>query len=515
MLWAYATTATRWFVIALSLLIVGCNSSNPSIKKEAPLRIALPYEPETLDPHARSTISSYCLTANFYEPLVASDANMKLHPCLAQFWENPDPTTWIFHLQPGVHFHDGKLLEPRDVVYSFQRLLTNKNLDVSALLTDVSEVKAIDANTVRIRTQVPISIFLNKISFITIIPDGSSDRSLVQHVNGTGPYKLELVKQDSVVQMSRNENYWRSKAEIPEVTYYFNRSPEKALQDLKTGDFGLVLCNSKKLKGAVQEEDNFEMELHDSLSVKYLAWDMLRDRIPDCDAKTNPFKNRLVRQALQLGIDRQQLISALPIYAATTNQIVPPFVFGFNAAISPPAYNLAKARALLDQAGFAQGFTVTLTARQILMETAGSIQQQLQNIGIHANLRILPDPKFFDALNNRQASFYLSKLSTTTGDASDVLEAALHSPDGRGFGIYNWGDYQNKQVDAAIEQSMQILAVDERRYALEKIMSSVMDDLAWLPLYVDQEVYAVNKSLSWQPRNDGLVLAYEIKQRHR
>lgn len=495
----------------LFLALLNCSSKTAHFHEA--LNIAVPYEPDTLDPHAKSTISAYCLTANFYEPLVSSDASMKLRPCLAKFWENPDPNTWLFHLQPGVHFHSGRSLSSEDVVFSIDRLIRDKNLDVSALLTDVSSVKAIDPMTVELHTEVPISILLNKISFAMIVPKGSTAEMLAQHENGTGPYKLQAWQKGRSLRMTRNEEYWRPKAEIADVTYSFSRSSEQALQDFSTGNFGIVLCNSKKLKDAIQNHAQFEMQVHDSLSVKYLAWDLSRDQTPDCTVTPNPFKNPLVRKAIQLGIDQQEVISSLPAYAAPTTQVVPPFVFGFNSAIRQVASDRTKARELLKQAGLANGFPVTLTARQILQETAENVRVQLSKIGILADLRILPDSNFFDVLNRREASFYLSKLSTTTGDASDVLEAAFHSPDGTGFGIYNWGDYRNASVDHAIEQSMQVLTVEERRSSLQTVISSVMDDLAWLPLYVDQEVYAVDKTLSWQPRNDGLVLAYEIKRR--
>lgn len=502
----------RLSVVFSLALIFGCQ---PQHQLPDSIGISVPYEPDTLDPHVTSTISSLSISSNFYEPLVSTDANMKLQPCLASHWENPDPVSWVFHLQPSVVFHNGKPMRAEDVVFTFERLLHSQDLAVAALITEVSEVAAIDPLTVRIRTRVPVSIFLNKISFVMIVPRGSTSETLAAKVEGTGPYMLAGWQKGKIIQLTRNEHYWRGIAGIPRVTYYLSRSPDEAIQDLVSERCRLALCNSKQLKDVVQKLGHFDLKLHDSLSLKYLAFDMSRDDTPDCPVRPNPLKKKSVREAIHLALDRQKLIAGLANFAAPASQIVPPFVFGYNSEIKPPPCQLDRARKLLAEAGLPGGFDVTLLARQILSDAAVEIRQQLRQVGIRVSIKSVPDPDFFVLVNNRRVSFFLSKLSTTTGDASDVLEAALHSTDVSGhFGVYNWGSYSNPQVDESIERSTAILNVEDRRAALEKIMTLAMDDLPWSPLYVDQEVYAVDNSFSWQPRNDGLVLAYEIKLRH-
>ena len=108
-------------VLALAALACGRKPPDPGL-----VRISLPYEVDTLDPHASLTISDFATASNFYEPLVRNDAEGKAEPCLARSWETSDALTWIFHLSPGIRFHSGRLLTAADVVFSFERLIKDR-----------------------------------------------------------------------------------------------------------------------------------------------------------------------------------------------------------------------------------------------------------------------------------------------------------------------------------------------------------------------------------------------------
>lgn len=501
-------------VSAILLLFLFSCKETPVVQKPDSIQISVPYELDLLDPHAETRLSSFALLFNFYEPLVTTDAGMRFQPGLADRWENPDVYTWIFHLRPSVRFHSGKSMTSADVVYSYKRLMETPGLEINTYLIDVSEVHATGPLTVSVRTKSPLPIFLNKLSNVAIVPDGSTSAFLADHVDGTGPYKLEDWKKGDWIRMSRNEDYWNHKPDLKTATYYLNRRPEQAVQDLTSNRSQFAQYDSKKLEPAVQSLGKFQILRQDNYFLKYLSYDVSRDVTPYCSMRPNPFKNPFVRQAIQKALDRQKLVSGLPTFAVIADQPVPPFVFGFNPDIPAPTYDPTAARSLLERAGFPQGFEVTMHVRQILHETGRLIQEQLQRVGIRVTLKVLQDGEFFKALDKKDFTFFLTRVGATVGDASDVLEPQLHTVDvSRRYGVRNYIGYSNREVDRAIEDSASLLKVEDRRAVLQQIMTILMNDLPWIPLYIDQDVYAISNAFSWQPRHDSYVLAYEVKVR--
>lgn len=494
-------------LMAILLFLPGCKKQEARLDH---ISIAIPYELESLDPHERNTLSDFSMLSHFYEPLVTTDSSMVLQPLLADRWENPDLSTWILHLRGNVHFHDGKPMTSQDVVYTFQRLLKSPDLEMSGYMLNIAEVRAVNADTVEIRTEHPMSILLNKIRFVPIIPKGSTAESLAHTVNGTGPYKMMKWEKGSRMEIVRNDGYWGKKPDLAAVTFFLNQNPEAAIRSLMAGQCQFALCPTKKVE-KINQDPRFQILRSDSLFLKYLSYDLLRDETPFCDVHPNPFKNPLVRRAMHLGIDRNHLVNSLSSYGVPASQAVPPFIFGFNPQIPMPQYNPEKAKDLLRQAGLPNGFHATLHAREIFREAAVDVRDQLEQIGIHLDLQVLSDAKLFDMLDHRQSSLFLSRFGCPTGDASDILDNSLHSVDvARHFGRHNYGDYSNPEMDREIEASAQTQDLEKRRAMLQHIMSIFMEDLVWIPLYIDQDVYAVDRRLQWQPRNDSFVLAWEI-----
>jgi len=498
--------------IVLSLSLFFCRRDIS--EKPTSIDIAVPYEVDTLDPHAKTRLSNYAICSNFYEPLVATDASNKILPRLARSWENPDTYTWVFHLQPNVRFQNGKILDASDVVYTLERLRKNGKLEVATYINDVKEVRAVNKQTVLVRTKTPLAIFLNKLNNVLIIPNGASASDLAANVNGTGPYRLGEWKRGQWIRLMRHEEYWGTRPALKIVTYFLDRDADLALSDLVSGKCQFIQYNSKKSEQVIRSLRNYDILRLDNYYLKYLSYDVARDVTPYCNAKTNPFKNPLVRRAIHIGIDRQALIAELPTYAVPANQPVPPFVFGYNPDIKMPEHSVKDAKEFLARAGYPQGFSVTLFVRHILQDTGSLIQKQLGELGIRADIRFIPDTEFFKLLDAHDFSFFLSRVGATVGDASDILEPQLHSrATHEGYGVRNWIGYNNKKIDQEIDASAQLLKLDDRREALEQIMTVLMDDLPWIPLYIDQDVYALDHRFSWSPRHDSHVFAYEISVR--
>jgi peptide/nickel transport system substrate-binding protein len=166
----------------------------------------------------------------------------------------------------------------------------------------------------------------------------------------------------------------------------------------------------------------------------------------------------------------------------------------------------------LTEAGFPDGFDVTLHVRKLFEDAGLLVKEQLANAGIRVDLRVLPDTEILPGLRKHQYTFYLSRIGSPTGDASDVTDNCLHSLDpAKRYGVMNYGEYKNPEVDKAIEESARIPQLEKRRNLIQSIMRTVMEDVVWVPLYIDQDVFAIDQRFSWKPRNDSFVFASEIK----
>ncbi|MBI5442418.1 MAG: hypothetical protein HY900_14535 [Deltaproteobacteria bacterium] len=494
-----------------ALLLAGACAKAPS----GPLVISVSYLVNSLDPHAWNYLGDFSIASHFYEPLVTNDAEMRLQPCLARSWENPDPHTWVLHLQPGVTFHSGRPLRARDVVFTIRRLQTEQGLEMTGWIAYVSEVAALDDLTVRIRTQRPFAVLLNKLRFVAIVPEGASAATLAQQPDGTGPYTFAGWTKGVSIRMARNPRYRAQPPPIDAVTFRLGREPEQAAADLQSGQSQLVQCDSKKVAARL-ERSGFAVRRRTTLRLEYLGYDLHSARTPYASDRSNPFLDPLVRRALHLAFDRRRLVERLTTDAVAANQLVPPFVFGFNPSLPETACDPEEARRLLRKAGRSEGFRVTLHARSRFQETAEELREQLRPLGIQVEVRLLPQDEFLDMARRREVSLYVSRYGCLSGDASDVLDNGVHSPDAAGqMGLHNYGGYSNPELDRLIEESAGIEPAGLRRHALENLMARLMEDLPWLPLYFGQDVYVMDEALTWTPRCDSFVLAAEVARRRR
>ncbi|HSP06121.1 MAG TPA: ABC transporter substrate-binding protein [Acidobacteriota bacterium] len=503
-----------WIVLSVILFsLAGCRPAPDAAPKPVAITVSVPYELDSFDPHATVTVSDFAILSHFYEPLVRTDPELKVLPCLAHSWTTPDSRTWIFELEPLARFHSGKPLIAEDVEYSFQRLMTHPELRIRGFLPSIEEVQVLSRTRIQIRTARPVAVFLSKLNFVLIIPKGSTPESLAKKVDGTGPYRINGWKKDEFIRLVRNDDYWGPKPEIQDVLIRLARTPEEAIKDLTRRDSQLVQGNTKSLEQIIKSMPDYEYVTHSSLFVKFLGFDVSRKETPFCSVKPNPFMNPLVRRAIHLALNRGGLISRLSTQADQATQPVPAFVFGFNPSLPRPVFDPERGRALMKQAGLPQGFRVTLHARKILGETADIVQDQLKAIGVQVDIQTMSDQDFIPFINSHKSSFFLTRWGCPTGDASDILDDVYHSANGREFGGNNIGDFKNPEIDRIIEETDVVQTVEERQLMLQKAMKLLMERLPMIPLYTEVDTYALDRRFSWVPRNDSYILVSEISLR--
>ncbi len=490
--------------------LCGCRGGS---EPPAVFTISTPYAIGTLEPGVWNRQSDFALLSNLYEPLLVNDADLSPLPCLAERWRNPDALTWVFDLREGVRFHDGRPLTAEDVVWSVERLRTDPRLEASVYAASIRSARALDVRTVEIRTEAPSAILLNKLRFVMVVPKGASPAELAERPVGTGPYRLEAYRPGAEMRFVRNEDYWGRRPDLPVVSILLNRSAKEALDDFVSKRSDFVQSDSRESEAVLRDLAGVETRRHSSVAVKFLTLDVARAKTPGVDAARNPFVDVRVRRAVSMAVDRAELVRRLEVPAVPAHQVVTPFIFGFDPALPPTRPDPEGARRLLAEAGWPNGFAVTLHARALFAEAASVVAEMLGRAGIRVAVRTLTEREYFEAIEGGRATMTLTRFGCPTGDASNMLENALHTrQEASHLGKNNYPGYSDAELDRLVEEADRIPEMSRRRLVLSKAIGIAMRDLPWVPLYVDETFYAFRSGISWQPRNDDFLIAADIRR---
>jgi peptide/nickel transport system substrate-binding protein len=493
--------ARRLRVAAALAAALALACTGPAPPSARPLRIAVHSDPLVLDPHLRNEALTYSVLRNVYEGLTAFDSEMRIGPALAASWENPNDLTWVFHLRPGVRFHDGHELTAADVVASLERARSLPASGFGSYLVAVAAVRALDPHTVELTTRRPYAILLNKLAFVLIVPAGSPPE--IRHPVGTGPYRLVSYQPGVRLALRAFEGYWNGLPALDPVEILPVKDAAERAARLLRGDLDLIHEPRPEDLDRLRAAPRCRVLEQESLTVHYLL--LATGRPPLSDLR--------VRRAISLALDRAALVqAALHGEGRPVGQMVGRGVFGFAPDITPPARDLGAARRLLAAAGYPGGFDLDLEFRP--GRRAEEIRRQLAEAGIRVRLVERPWSELFPRLLAHRVSFYLGAILAPSADASDLFDAMVHSRDAAlGYGDANFADYRNAALDSLIDESGSTLDMLTRRGQLERCMHLLMEDLAWIPLYVPWNAYGVRRDLDWRPRLDGYILARDVRRR--
>lgn len=477
----------------------GCGES-PLTDPSQPLRLAINGDPLSLDPHLQNEFLTASVLGNLFEALTRFDPELRIQPSLASGWDNPDALTWRFHLRPGVAFHDGRPMEAEDVLFSLERARSHPASGVTAYLVGVASTRALDPETIEIVTDRPWAAILNKLAFVSIVPRGSPDQ--VTDPVGTGPYRLAEYLRGERLALEAFSGYWGDEPAEAVVELLLIPDDEERVTRLLAGEVDLVQMLPPREVSRVEAAPCCNLVATDSLVVQYLQ--MRTDR--------PPYSDRRVRQAIHLALDREGLVrDVVAGQGRPTAQLVTSDVVGYAPDLHPPERDLARARELLAEAGYAEG--VELELEFVPGQRIDALQEQLAEAGIRLTPAPLPWEELYARLVAGEAVFHYGGVLAESGDASDVLDEIVHSRDPeRGYGGANGVGYSNPEVDALIQASGSTLNPLRRRELLQECMRRVMADLSFIPLYVPYELYGVREGLEWTPRLDGTVAAAEIRR---
>jgi peptide/nickel transport system substrate-binding protein len=480
-------------------------------------------EPRSLDPYYHSETPTNSMNKNIYDCLVDFDAELNIKPALALKWENPDNLTWVLHLRKDVKFHDGTPFTAQDVKFSIERCKTWEKSGFKATAGQIDTVEVVDDYTVKITTKKPFGILPRKLAQIMIMSkkfvEANTPEYLTDHAVGTGPYKLEeWIKGDSLT-LTANEDYFRGPPTIKEVVLKPLTNAPTRTAALLSGEVHLMDDVPVRDVNRIKAAKEVSVSTRPSLRLIYLQMDQDRVDSPKVQSPTgkNPLMDVRVRKAIYYGIDEEAIVKhVMNGFAVPAGQLYPSSVFGYDETIERPPYDPEKAKALLKEAGYPDGFGITLDSPNDRYvnddKIAQAIASSLARIGVKVNVNAIPKKTFFPMTDRRDTSFFLIGWSCADGDASAFLDGIAHTYDPeKGYGRYNRGRYSNPKVDELIEDSSGTVDQEERLGLMKKAQKLVLEDQAFIPLHFQEDIYAKSDSLDWKPRADHDVWYYDIK----
>jgi peptide/nickel transport system substrate-binding protein len=504
---------TRW--LRTILLGLACGAALPG--SAATLRIASGFDPQTMDPHALALLYHTRVVTQIYECLVWRDEQYRLEPGLALSWQALDAKTWRFKLRPGVKFHDGTPFSADDAVFSIERILAPPS-QRAFQLKGVTGAKKVDDLTIDVSLASPDAVLPEKFFLLAMMSkawalkhgveraqdfNGKQETFAVRNANGTGPFRLERYEPDVKTVLKANPAWWgradKRTGNVDEVSFVAIRSDATRLAALASGEIDLVLDPPFQDVERLKTDPRLTLLQIADLGQQYFTFDQARNELLNGDLKDrNPFKDRRVRQAVYQAINVDLIVKkVLRGQGVPTGGFLSTRVDGVPPELDQRLpYDPAKARALLAQAGYPNGFAVTLDCVNIAYRenVCQAATAMLAQVGIRTSLRSSATNQFFPKLSQASASFIEFGWTPPT-DAWASLNALFHSWDPSGAGTFNAGRYSNPALDTLIDNIRVEPDLTRRRAMIGVALRLIRDDLPYIPLYRRTLTWASAKSV--------------------
>jgi peptide/nickel transport system substrate-binding protein len=474
---------------------------HPAAAQPQPARrsvtVAQPTDALTMDPARHSSFPTANVLFQVFDALVTQDAAGAFQPALALSWSNPDPLTWRFLLRPGVKFHNGQDFDAAAVKFTFDRALDPAfRAPYFSRIAAIKSVVVVDRHTVDLKTEAPFPTMLWSIyeaSFpALIVPPGDAAQGLANTPIGTGPYRFVEWRRDDRVVLEANPDYWGGAPAIPRVVFRPIRETRTRIAELRSGGVQIAVDippeDIAALDGGATRIANIASDF-----LYFFNFDMTRP---------GPLLDRRVRQAINHAVDvdaiQRALLGGLGQRTAT---VLPTNAFGYDPAWRPYAYDPARARALLAEAGHRDGFAITLTSRQGRYLKDKEIMEAsigfLRRVGIRVTANYL-EPGVWAQVSERKGREGLIFGGWSGRDPDLVWYPLLYTGQYQSY-------YSNPALDALLVQGRSTLDEAERRRIYGAAQAMIHEDAPFLPMLQPPLIYGMDAKLDWSPRTDSMI----------
>ncbi|MEN8873792.1 MAG: ABC transporter substrate-binding protein [Pacificibacter sp.] len=485
-------------------------------------------DPQTMDPHAVNSAPVLSFLNNVYEGLVRRGKGMSIEPSLATSWEPlAGENGWRFNLRQGVTFQDGSVFNSEDVLFSYQRA-SDEAADVRSWFAPVSDVRVVDEFTIDFVNTAPNPLFPDSIANFMILdkdwamandaalPARDSENFATMNVNGTGPFTLANRDPGVRTTLSPNANWWDVvDHNITEAVFTPIGNSATGLAALLSGEIDFIQPIPLQDVAQVEGRDGFKVLEGEETRVIMFGFGHEHDALLYSSDVTgaNPFKDPRVRLAAAHAIDIASIDRVLfrgKIEPAS--QLVPEGISGFSEVNSDrPAFDPERAKALLSEAGYPDGFSFGLKCPndryindEALCRAAASM---FAAVGLDAELSTGPVRDYWPQLRGDDFDMYLLGWSPGTFDMEHPIRFLMHSQDNeRKLGSWNFGNYSNARVDELLPLIQQEIDPAARQGMVDEVVKITQDEVAYIPLYTQPLIWAAKDNVDLTQRADNFFM---------
>ena len=478
----------------------------------ADLRMAYDADPVSLDPHEQLSGGTLQLAHMTFDPLVRWNRDLGFDGRLAEKWERIDDKTVRFNLRKGVKFHSGNDFTAKDVVFTFKRLKDSP--DFKAIFSSFTEAKMVDDYTIDLITDKPFPLVLHSATYIFPMDskfytgkteDGKDKAGLVKHgdsfasrnLSGTGPFTVASREQGVKVEFDRNKAYWdtESKGNVDKIIFTPIKEAPTRVAALLAGDVDFIAPVPPTDHKRVDASD--KVDLITMGGTRIIMLQLNQDRV-------EAFKDKRVRQAIAYAVNQDGIAQKIMKgFATPASQFSPKGYLGHNESL-PLRFDVAKAKALMKEAGYEDGFTITMMAPNNRYVNDAKIAQaatsMLSKIGIKVDLKTMPKAQYWPKLDERAADIMMIGWHADTEDSNNFFEFLTACVDkDKGLGQYNTGNYCNPEADKLMQAANVETDVAKRTEMMQTIEKMLYDDAAFVPLHWQNLAWAASKKVDIEP----------------
>jgi len=473
-------------------------------------------DPPDMDPHTAGATEKANIVRNVFDTLTTLSSDLtQTQPALATKWKAVDDTTWEFTLREDVKFHNGEPLNAEAVKFSVDRIL-DPNAEVARIkysFPTMTSAEVVDEYTVRIHTSVPDPIFAERAYSLQIVPPKYTasvpEAEFAANPIGTGAYKfVEFVPGQRIV-LEANEEYWGG---VPEVDRFIIRPvPEASTRtaELQTGGADIIQNAPVGQIPEIEATDGVSVIALDGRRVAFIGMNLLA-------GGSDVLKDKRIRQALNYAVDVDLILqTVMEGYGGRTATNFRPDFTGFDPSLAPYPHDPEKARALLKEAGYANGLELSLQTSDVIFASAtevlSALKAQLAEVGVEVKIEIMDHASYRSVVINGQkenkvADLYAWQWGALEPSPDSVLTGTLETG-----GISSY--YSNPELDKLIQAARQEMDVKTRVETYKTIQALLIEEAPFIFLYQIPDVYGISDRIDFQPRLDQYIVVEDLKRK--
>ncbi|MDV6319250.1 ABC transporter substrate-binding protein [Chromohalobacter sp. HP20-39] len=476
------------------------------------LRVAYDADPVSLDIHEQLSGGILQLSHLIFDPLVRWTQDFEFEPRLATEWKQLDDTTLQMKLREGVEFHSGNAFTAKDVAWTVERL--KRSADFKAIFEPIDRVEVVDEHTIKFHTQKPYPLLLNLATYIFPMDsefysgttDSGKDKSAIvkngnsfasRHVSGTGPYQVTERQQGVKIEFERFDNYWdeQSPGNVDRIVMTPISENATRVAALLSGDVDFIAPVPPNDLERVRAAKDVKLVTMSGTRIIMLQMNQKR---------VEAFKDPKVRKAFAYAVNQEAIADRLMKgFATPAAQLSPEGYDGHNPNLEP-RYDLEKAKQLMEEAGYADGFSITMMAPNNRYvndaQIAQAVAAMLARINVTVDLKTLPKAQYWTEFDNRAADVMMIGWHADTEDSANFFQYLTECPNAdTGAGQYNAGNYCNPALDEKVAAANLETDREKRAKMLQAVEKGLYDDAAFIPLHWQDLAWAADTNVQIEP----------------